>query len=154
MSRKPRLIFEAHKAMLVALNGYARGTKHLAPTGFKDAWRDILMMLCGGLEIEDSEMRLGYQFAETPDTAPIRDLRNRIRAATQLKVLALLAHPATARSVAQHVLSCTEAMLDARDLYIRENDGIRIVPKTSALPVPSRHKCRARKSSPPSLRVV
>ena len=154
MNRKPRLIYEAHKAMLIALNGYARDTKHLAPTGFKDAWRDILMMLCGGLEIEDSEVRLGYQFADTPDTDPIRALRNRIRAATQQKVLTLLAHPATAQAVAQHVLACTKVILDARDLYIRENDGIRIVPKTSALPVPSRHKCRARKSSPPSLPVV
>lgn len=126
-NRKPRLTYEAHKAMLIALNGYARDTKHLAPTGFKDAWRDILMMLSGGLEIEDSEMRLSYQFADTPDTGPVRALRDRIRAATQQKVLALLAHPSTAAAVAQHVLTCTKVMLDARDLYIRENDGIRLV---------------------------
>ena len=126
-NRKPRLIYEAHKAMLVALNGYARDTQKLAPTGFKDAWRDILMMLAGGLEIEDSEMRLSYQFAATPDTGPVRALRDRIRATTQKKVLALLSHPATAQAVAQHVVACTQVMLDARDLYIRENDGIRIV---------------------------
>jgi hypothetical protein len=129
-NRKPRLIYEAHKAMLVALNGYARDTQKLAPTGFKDAWRDILMMLAGGLEIEDSEMRLSYQFADTPDTDPVRALRDRIRATTQKKVLALLSHPATAQAVAWHVTACTKVMLDSRDLYIRENDGIRLAAAT------------------------
>ena len=155
-NRKPRLIYEAHKAMLVALNGYARDTKRLAPTGFKDAWRDILMMLAGGLEIEDSEMRLSYQFSDAPDTAPIRALRNRIRETTQKKVLALLSHPSTACAVAQHVEACTKVMLDARDRYIRENDGIRIVPpqKTDGVNAAARlQKSRARRS-PPSLQRV
>lgn len=127
INRKPRLIYEAHQAMLTALNGYARDTKKLAPVGFKDAWRDILMYLCGGLEIEDSEMRLSYQFSDTPDTDPVRALRNRIRAATQEKVLALLAHPATAQAVARHVLACTQVMLQARDGYLKEHDGVRLV---------------------------
>lgn len=159
-NRKPRLIYEAHKAMLVALNGYARDTKHLAPVGFKDTWRDILMMLAGGLEIEDSEMRLSYQFSDAPDTAPIpiRALRDRIRATTQKKVLALLSHPSTALAVAQHVEACTKVMLDARDLYIRENDGIRIVPpqKTDGVNAAAarlHQKSRARRS-PPSLQRV
>lgn len=152
-NRKPRLIFEAHRAMLVSLNGYARDTKHLAPVGFKDAWRDILMMLSGGLEIEDSEMRLSYQFADTPDTDPVRALRNRIRAATQQKVVALLAHPATAQAVAHHVLACTQVMLDARDQYIRENDGIRIVPRTVNAAA-RLQKSKAHRSPPTLQRIV
>lgn len=155
VNRKPRLIYEAHRAMLVVLNGYARDTKHLAPTGFKDAWRDILTHLCGGLEIEDSEMRLSYQFSDTPDTDPLRALRNRIRAETQQKVLALLAHPSTAAAVAQHVIACTQVMLDARDLYIRENDGIRIVPRTDGANAAARlQKSRARRRPPSLQRVV